>query len=83
MKVYVLRERCDWHNDDPYDNTKVFKNKEKVIEALAKAIADTQQMFEDEDIEISASLFEEEGVNWIETTPGDCYSAWFEEVEME
>ena len=78
MKIWILRERWDWHNDDPEDETQAFTNKEDALTALWLEFRRYEKAWY-EDIDWRE---EEDERATIVTYSEDYYTSWVEEIEL-
>lgn len=85
MKVYIVRERFEYHNDGPDDRTRVFADPTKAMQAMASMYDSALGMLDpDQDDPDFQSGFEAEAkYAWFITPKEDCYDIWVEECEVE
>lgn len=82
MIVYILRERLDWHNQDPWDETRVFTERSKADAAMEKAYKKTRKMcVKDRGDDIVQE--DARDYSYFITSKDDYYSAWVEKVKVE
>lgn len=84
MKIFVLRERVDFHNDDPQDYTFLFANGETAARELSRLYDETEKSFiEDEECEIvETGTFRDDTGRYFMTDSDDLYQVWIEELRV-
>ena len=84
MKIFVLRERVDYHNNDPQDNTFLFSNGETAARELSRLYNEAEEFFTDDgwcEIEETGTTDGKNGQFFL-TDRDDIYQVWIEEIEL-
>lgn len=84
-KIYLLRERMNWHNVDADDTTRAFTDKETAITQLVETYHSRIKEFQqDWDYELHNINYETQNHKCSFTTEkDDYYNLWLEEIELE
>lgn len=70
-KIYIVRERLDWHNGDPHDETTAYATRELAEAGLEEELEHFDDMTK---IESDYARMTTERDDW--------YSCWIEEIDM-
>ena len=82
-KVWIVRERLDWHNCDPYDVTIAYSTKELAEAGLIERIEDVKKYFRENDYELFDDMTKiESDYGRMVTERDDWYCCWIEEIDM-
>lgn len=82
-KIWIVRERLDWHNCDPYDATIAYSTKELAEAGLIERIEDVKKYFRENDYELFDDMTKiESDYGRMTTKRDDWYSCWIEEIDM-
>ncbi len=82
-KIWIVRERLDWHNCDPYDNTIAYSTKELAEVGLIERIEDVKKYFRENEYELFDDMTKiESDYARMTTERDDWYSCWIEEIDM-
>ena len=65
-KIWIVRERLDWHNADPDDVTIAYSTKELAEAGLIERIEDVKKYFRENDYELFAHLLDFGCCTWLE-----------------
>lgn len=78
-KIFIVRQKMDWHNCDPEDGTMAFRNVEdakqcmnKVFNEMKSSLKKRDRDFYDEKLAVD--------YGYIVTTADDYYNCWVEEI---
>lgn len=81
-KIWILRERMDWHNCDADDCTTAYHSEIAAKRALIETIEETQRLLEANGYELVDGMTKYEvDRGRIVTTSDDYYNCWIEEIE--
>jgi hypothetical protein len=80
-KIWIVRERMEWHNTDPSDDTFAYATEEMAKKALIEKYDETKRYLADNEIEIDYERFTPE-TGRIFTDREDYYFIWVEQIEM-
>jgi hypothetical protein len=81
--IWIVRERLDWHNCDPYDNTTAFATRELAEAGFMKSIEGINCWFRENDYELFDDMTKiETDFCRMVTTRDDWYCCWIEEIDM-
>ena len=80
-KIWIIRERMDWHNSDPDDATTAYVSEDKARSELVKVIEQTKAMLIEYGHKIADERFLGES-GWMRTGADDFYSCWVEEIPL-
>lgn len=82
-KIWIVRERLDWHNADPYDVTIAYSTKELAEAGLIERIEDVKKYFRENDYELFDDMTKiESDYGRMVTERDDWYCCWIEEIDM-
>lgn len=82
-KIWIVRERLDWHNADPYDVTIAYSTKEIAEAGLIERIEDVKKYFRENDYELFDDMTKiESDYGRMVTERDDWYCCWIEEIDM-
>lgn len=56
MKIYVVRERVDWHNTDPTDETHLFIKEKKALAKAKRVYEKYLRHFDKKEIDLVGNL---------------------------
>ena len=82
-KLWILRQRIEWHNCDPYDETMAFATKDMAKTAMTKEFNALKRRFKKSGYEF---IDEEEKIGGeccrFLTCAEDWYLSWIEEIKF-
>lgn len=82
-KIFIVRERLDWHNCDPHDETTAYATRELAEAGLAKKVEEVMHFFQEEELELYDDMTKiESDYARMTTERDDWYSCWIDEIEM-
>ena len=81
VKIWIVRERMEWHNCDVDDNTFAYATEEMAKKALSEIYDETKRYLEDNEGEIESETITFTSGRII-TESDVCYNIWVEEIEM-
>lgn len=80
-KIWVVRERMEWHNCDADDDTTAYATEEMAKKALIEKYEETKRYLADEEEEIERETLTSNSGSII-TESDDYYNIWVEEIDM-
>ena len=80
-KIWIVRERMEWHNWDVDDDTTAYATEEMAKKALIEKYEETKRYLADEEEEIDDERLTSDSGR-ITTESEDYYSCWIEEIDM-
>ena len=80
-KIWIVRERMEWHNCDADDDTFAYATEEMAKKALIEKYEETKRYLADYEEEIESETFTSDSGRII-TEREDYYFIWVEEIDM-
>jgi hypothetical protein len=80
-KIWIVRERMEWHNCDADDDTTAYATEEMAKKALIEKYEETKRYLADEEEEIDYERLTSDSGR-IFTEREDYYFIWTEEIDM-
>ena len=80
-KIWIVRERMDWHNCDADDYTFAYATEELAKKGLIELYEETKRFLADEEEEIERETLTSNSGSII-TESDDYYNIWVEEIDM-
>ena len=82
-KIWIVRERLEWHNGDPHDETIAYATRELAEAGLVKKVEEVTRFFREEELELYDDMTKiESDYARMTTERDDWYSCWIEEIDM-
>lgn len=81
-KIWIIRERMDWHNTDPDDITTAFATKAQARKELTKRYNEVKTMIESSYGLESEMTKKTVNSGTLVTSRDDYYNIWIEEIDF-
>ena len=82
-KIWIFRERLDWHNCDPDDMTTAYATEALAKKGLVEKFEETKHYFSHIDLDIIDDMTKiESDYGRMVTERDDWYCCWIEEIDM-
>lgn len=82
-KIWIVRERKEWHNCDPHDETIAYATRELAEAGLVKKVEEVTRFFQEEELDLYDDMTKiESDYAKMTTERDDWYSCWIEEIDM-
>lgn len=80
-KIWIIRERIDWHNADPHDATEGYVNESDAIIAMNNVYDNAVKYFKEEKGDEIVYTWDGD-VKGFATGRDDYYNIWVEQIEV-
>lgn len=82
-KIWIVRERLDWHNADAADETNAYGTRKQAEQALVEKFEETELFFRVRELGLIDEM-RKKTVNsgTLVTSRDDYYSIWIEEIDF-
>jgi hypothetical protein len=80
-KIWIIRERIDWHNTEPHDATEGYVNESDARNAMNNVYVSAIKYFEEEKGDDIVDTWDC-GVKGFVTSREDYYNIWVEQIEV-